>query len=590
MRLARKTGHKQSIKPFINKACIQSILLTPLLALPALLIPHTTAEAYSFDTEDGFSGRFDTEITAGVAWRTESRDDDLVGEVNGGTRCGSGSGSEGCSANGDDGNLNYDNGDQIFRAIRMTNELAISYENFGFFGRSYFLIDFVNKETDKHPDPDVREHVGRNAELMDAYVYTDFELANIDIGIRIGKQVVNWGEATFIPNGINTNPIDVAKLRVPGGTLEDALTPFNQVWGLFNITENLAIEGWYQLDWQRTEPDPVGTYHSSRDFLGRGGNYVMLGFASPLAGPDNINSPTAVERGRDRTPEDTEQGGIAIRYVLPDYSRVAFYAQRYHTRIPLISGQTINGANFKSAEYFEEYPEDVDLYGIGFDTELFWGLVLQGEYAFRHDQPLQIDDIELLFFALGLPNQIGPFPGTDTYIQGFRRFNTQQLNLGLTKLFTNFLAADQWIFYLEAAAHHVNGFPDQDDLRFEGPGTSTSGGPAVPNHPNNPVTEPDGFATASSWGYRLLLRGDYSNVLGNTDIQPRLVFFHDVNGTAPTPGPGFVEGSKRLNLGATFEINNRWQWDVGYTWFWGGDYYNRLGDRDNVSTFVRYSF
>lgn len=561
------------------------VQLTAALA-GVLALSINPAAAFTFETEGGFTGRFDTDVSFGVMWRMEDRDPDLVGGANGGTLCGTGSGSEGCSVNGDDGNLNYDKGDSVYRALRIANEFELAYEDYGVYLRSYAIQDFANDNADELDNRESRQHIGGNIELLDAYVYGSFALGETDFGFRLGKQVVNWGEATLIPGGINTNPFDVAKLRTPGGTIEDALTPFSQIWGLWNLTEDFSIEGWYQLDWQRTTPAPVGSYFGTRDFVGIGGDYVMIGFGNPALG-DDPRSPGAIQRSADRTPEDNEQGGLAFRYTLPDYSRIALYLQQYHSRIPLISGRTGGGVSNPQATYFEEYPEDIYKAGIGFDTELPFGLVLQGEYSYTYDQPLQIDDIELLFNALGAPSQVGFFPGSDTYVQGYRRFNTQFLDVALTKLFYNQLGADQVVVYAEAAVMHVNGLPSKDELRFEGPGTSTSGGPASSS---NPLTEPDGFADATSWGYRVLVRADYTNVIGDIDMQPRVVFFHDVDGTSPTPGAGFVEGAKRANLGATFEIGNHWEWDIGYTWFWDGGYYNRLGDRDNLATYVRYSF
>ena len=51
--------------------------------------------------------------------------------------------------------------------------------------------------------------------------------------------------------------------------------------------------------------------------------------------------------------------------------------------------------------YFTEYPEDIKLIGLSFNTQLQWsGTALQGEVAYRQDVPLQFDDVELLFGAL----------------------------------------------------------------------------------------------------------------------------------------------------------------------------------------------
>ena len=56
----------------------------------------------------------------------------------------------------------------------------------------------------------------------------------------------------------------------------------------------------------------------------------------------------------------------------------------------------------KTAQYFIEYPEDIQLFGLSFNTQMeSTGIALQGEVSYRKDVPLQVDDLELLFAALG---------------------------------------------------------------------------------------------------------------------------------------------------------------------------------------------
>src|SRR6185436_8720568 len=55
----------------------------------------------------------------------------------------------------------------------------------------------------------------------------------------------------------------------------------------------------------------------------------------------------------------------------------------------------------QTARYFTEYPEDITLYGVSFNTQLgTTGVALQGEVSYRQDAPLQFDDVEVLFAAL----------------------------------------------------------------------------------------------------------------------------------------------------------------------------------------------
>jgi hypothetical protein len=54
-----------------------------------------------------------------------------------------------------------------------------------------------------------------------------------------------------------------------------------------------------------------------------------------------------------------------------------------------------------TGSYLIEFPEDIHLVGGSFNTSLK-GVALQGELSYRSSQPLQVDDVELLFAALSL--------------------------------------------------------------------------------------------------------------------------------------------------------------------------------------------
>lgn len=49
----------------------------------------------------------------------------------------------------------------------------------------------------------------------------------------------------------------------------------------------------------------------------------------------------------------------------------------------------------KTAGYFTEFPEDIQMFGVSFNTQLQKsGIALQGEISYRNDVPLQYDDVE----------------------------------------------------------------------------------------------------------------------------------------------------------------------------------------------------
>lgn len=596
-------------------------LLASVLGL-AIFAPGSHAIEFS---KGELTGSWDTTISYGAGWRVEERDDNNVGKSNLNPLVGSLPLAEQIAApgrfsiNGDDGNLNYDDGDLISHALKITTELGFSYRNFGGFFRASAFNDFENDDADfLRPiandgflEPrnsgdfgDPRDFVGSDIRLLDAYLYYDYSLGENSGTVRLGRQVVSWGESTFIQGGINViNPIDVSKLRVAGAELREAFLPIDMVWTSLDLTENLSFEALYMFEFEQINPDPRGSFFSSNDFGVVGGTAAMLGFGLfPELAP-----PLTVGRTNDRSPSDSGQYGVALRYYSPELgdTEFGFYYMNYHSRLPLVSGITVTDGSPSSGQYFIEYPEDIELYGFSFNTEIA-SIAFQGEISYRDNQPLQIDDVEVLFAALtplngGIPepanrfvSQLGNF-GFGQEIQGFERHEVTQAQFTLTKIIgpNNPFKANQWVLLGEVGATKIWDLPDQSVLRYEGPGTNTGGGASALTGGNfrNPVTQEEGFANEFSWGYRLVTRLDYNSAWGTGfNLFPRLAFNHDVNGTSPGPGGNFIEDRKSATLGLGGSYLEKWGFDVAYTAFFGAGEFNPLIDRDFVTFSVRYAF
>lgn len=678
------------------------------LALVISAILTTSAFAFEFSLGD-LQGNFDSTISYGAAWRMSDRDPDLIGIAN---RQYNGGRGNAYSLNFDDGNLNYDKGKLISNTAKITSELALQYNNFGLFVRGTAFYDFENNDEGRARTElrdDALDMVGKDAELLDAYVTWDFDLAEMPAQIRIGDQVLSWGESTFIQNGINViNPFDVSKLRVAGAELKEGLVPVGMVSASISPTENITFEGFYQYDWEAVKIDPPGSYWSTNDFVGEGGDKVMLGFGD-VADQGNLAADQTllgVPRASDVYADDSGQYGVAMRVFAPGLNdtEFGFYFMNYHSRLPVISSRTGNAEGFvaagtisavapniitdvltaggdpgaaiaaytpvigqaaataiagataqafaasggdaavasatgaevagayatdafgKTASYQVEYPEDIKLYGLSFNTLLQnSGVALQGEISYRTDVPLQLDDLELLLATLepltiasatGDPasdlildptySQFGsvtPYDinvvngGESVYIQGYERFDVSQAQMTATKLFGPTFGASQFTLIGEAGITHVHNMPDKDEMRLDGPGTPVTGNPnhADPDYPlaahENKEAEPSSaFADATSWGYRVVAKFDFDNAVGAVTLSPRIAWSHDVNGTTPGPGGNFVDGRKAVTLGLGANYQNQWTADISYTDYFGAGRYNLVNDRDFLALNIKYSF
>jgi len=598
----------------------RSVALAILAA--ALLVPLAGTAPAIEGKEGELSWSWDTTVSYGLFTRLEKRDPAIIGLAAGG---------KAFSVNGDDGNQNYNTG-LASNAFKATTELELSYKGIGAFVRAYGFYDIENEDSRRARTPlseEALERVGSRAEFRDAFVWAKFDLGSVPVEIRGGWQVINWGESTFFQGGINAiNPVDVSALRVPGAELRDALLPVGAVLLSIKPYKNTSLEGFWQYAWSQTKIDPVGSYFSTTDLAGAGAKKVLLGFGSaPDTIPVGYNIPgnpvgAAVPRVGDRKAKDDGQYGAAFRLFVPALggTEFGFYYMNYHSRLPLIMARTgtqnallVNGNYAASAKYFLAYPEDIKLLGLSFNAQLGnTGIALQGEVSRRLDVPLQLDDVEILYAALtplrllpAIPqlaplrglgallaanNQVGAY-GFDQEIQGYRLFDTTQVQMTATRAFGRVLGANQFILVVEGAWNKVHDLPEQSVLRLEGPGTYTSGNPIFTQAKVQPGTEPStAFPTSSAWGYVVAGRLDFANVIGAVNVSPRFSFAHDVNGISPGPGGSFIEDRMAVTLGLGFQYRINTEWDLSYTRYYGAGRYNLLNDRDFLAGNIKYSF
>lgn len=548
------------------------------LAVGAALFTPMTAMAVEFELKDGeVTGSLDTTVSYGALWRVTGRDAANIAIGNGGTKQ---------SSNFDNGNLNYDRGDLVSSLFKMSNELEVKYQNFSAFVRVLSFYDHSIQNKDFNPNRAnervIRNRLGHDYEILDAYVSGNFKVADKALNVRVGKQALSWGESTFIGNGINTiNPVDVSKLRAPGAELKEGFLPVNMISLSQEITDNITIEAFNQFEQKKTRLEPNGTFFSANDILSPGASFANLSGLQP----DGNGTQTKLNRGADKDAKDSGQYGAAVRFLLPNYnnSEIALYFLNYHSRTPFISGvagqPTTNPADpsptLATATYNAEYPEDIQLYGFSFNTLGPFGIALQGEYSYRPKQPVQISSADLLVEILSngrrpqptginAPSPAGIVPGT--FISGFKNVEFHQAQITATHTFGPQLKANQLTGVVEAGYTYQK-LPN--DIAFNASGT------------DHAATTPGavGFQTRNSYGYRAVFRADYLNAVGPVNLSPRLAFSHDLRGVSST----FNQGVKAASVGVAASYQNNWQADLSYTNFFGGETYNVTGFITNPS-------
>lgn len=285
-----------------------------------------------------------------------------------------------------------------------------------------------------------------------------------------------------------------------------------------------------------------------------------------------------------------------------------------------------------------EYPENIRMFGFTFNGNLgSWAIA--GEYAYRPNLPLQVHVTDVLYAGLApaFPEQDIPVPagatglalnapftipghrriapdflsryrglseyGPNTRIDGYERFKVGQFALTGVRIFggsANPFGADQIILLTEVSGTQIFNRPALSELQLEGTGNRShySAGADGTGSPNgkpdflriNPTQQKVGAATSFSWGYRVLIRGQYSNALAGINLTPSILFFHDLGGISPVTIDNYVAGRKTINVALDAELTRSLVGGTQYQWHTGGGRNNLRSDRDNLSLFFRYSF
>lgn len=584
-------------------------------------------------------GQFDSSLSIGASWSTQSPNKNLIGVNNGG---------RGLSQTSDDGHANFKSGETFSKIFKGIHDLELKYGDTGVFVRGKYWYDFELKDESREfkdiSDSNRKEGAkSSGGQILDAFVYHNYAIADQPGSVRLGKQVVSWGESTFIGGGINSiNPIDVSAFRRPGAEIKEGLIPVNMFYVSQSLTDNLSAEAFYQLEWDQTVVDNCGTFFSQPDIVADGcdSNLRVLNKRSqipaialgPLAanGVNVDEEGVLVRRGPDRDARDSGQWGASLKYMFePLDTEFGAYFMNYHSRAPIFSATGAPQSVYNTAaglpgpfaalapllvagnsNYFIEYPEDIRLYGLSFSTTLPTGTAWSGEISYRPNAPVQLNSTDILFAgvrplggALTNASLLTGVPGQD--LHGYERKEITQIQTTFTHFFDQVMGASRLTLVGEVGATYVGGLESRSDKRYGrdpvyGPGelpatgtvdtcanilnnsTINGAGPGSPQNNRSRNCENDGFTTSMSWGYRGRAIWEYNDVFAGVNLKPNVAWSHDVSGYSPGPGGNFEEGRKAVSLGVDAEYQNTYTASLAYTNFFDGKY-TTVDDRDFVA-------
>ncbi|HHM9419872.1 TPA: DUF1302 domain-containing protein [Pseudomonas aeruginosa] len=563
-------------------------LLAKLISAAALGAVSGQACALSFEYENGVKWDLDTTLRYSAAWRVEGQNDTLLKESK--------------YINADDGNRNLDTG-LVKNRFDVLIESDLNYGEFGAFARARAYYDDVYSEhTDNDSaatsngvshsfrefSDDTRDFMGKKAELLDAYLYGNFDINDRSLNVRVGRQVVSWGESLFLQGGISSAmaPLDASQANVPGVELKELFLPTGQVFMQYDLTDTLSFSAYYQYEWDKTRFDEAGSYFSTTDMLDEAGESIIVGYSNPALPGITVPAGLRLVRGSDNEPSDNGQFGIALRYLAEELNdtEFGFYYINYHDKTPTVRNtlfplgpqlgfvqipgipsdpvvsNVLPGLVGKSptpanavvvGEYSLDYVENINLYGASFGT-VVGETNISGEVSYRVNNPISVT------------REVAGTAVTEMTLA-----DTIQYQVSVVQLLGANTLMDNLSLSAEIGANQILGYSSRE-----------LGAPGV-----HGASDKDNRA----WGGSITLTPSYYGVLPGFDLDVPVSVSTGFNGNSPIIGT-FTEGATKASISTRLTYKNLYQAQLTYVGFYGDPQDSQVTDRDFVGVSLKYSF
>jgi hypothetical protein len=540
------------------------------VAVAVATIPWA-AQAVTYEGEN-VTVDFTSTISTGFGVRTRNPAADLVTDGNTGGVAGQ---TNGLGGIGDQGNLNYGRGDLFTAYAKGSHELLVKLpEQFTFMTRAAWVRDFAATHTTGNLSvasqglpgvgsdgltDDARKDLRFKARLLDLWVSKSFRLGDQQARVRVGNQVISWGESLFIPGGINqTNAVDVQRLLQPGTQLKEAVLPAPIVSFATGLGGGVNVEAYLQSRWNASYMPPVGGYWSNTQFIGNGTDV----YGADVISPD----------------KKTGQWGVSLRWQPQNLSAsFGLYAMNYHEK-----GAQLSVANIPTtgrAQWL--FATDRKMYGVSANLPV-------GDWAVGSELSFRPKDAVALNSNVSLCSSQNGHCWVDEKRYQWHVTGLYSLTPSNSRDFLSLIGADGGTFLSEFVMIRYPG------LKSEYGGDPIAAGGWGWGNEFDPTATPRSVGTKTSTGIALDFSVVYDgSVLPGWQVVPEIYYQRALGGRTPTLAGTFMSGAQSANLIVNFLQNPlKWQFGLNYAKFWGGSqvFDQTYRDRDFVGGYVSFNF
>jgi Protein of unknown function (DUF1302) len=411
------------------------------------------------------------------------------------------------------------------------------------------------------PNDVKRWYNGPSGEILDAFIFTKFDLGSVPVNVKLGQHTVYWGETLFsITNGIavGQSPIDLRKaVATPGIEAKEVFLPINQFTFSAQVSPEFTIMGQYQLDFKYDRIMEGGTYFSAADFLWST-NAGNTGFGFPWNGNQGGAKHSA------------GAWGLAAKW-RPEWldGTAGFYFREYYPTagrgLAIDFNNTFTTPAFASYIFDKELPR-TKLYGLSLAKQL-WGISFGTDISFKKDNAIGANAFSAYntpgLPAFGFPAVplTGWAPVADTW--GF----TQNMIAYDGKRNIPFTETNMWdsaVLLAEFEYGAIDKVTRNAGNAFQAGQVNTNLGiGGVGCNVKSKGGARNGCGTNDFYGINVLLEPKWFQVFPGTDITMPLFYGIGLHGNSFSYGP--IEGAGSFSIGVTADVDAKYNFKLAYT-------------------------
>lgn len=452
---------------------------------------------------------------------------------------------------------------------------------------------FINGD---YPKEVKRYYNGPSGEILDAFVFTKFDLGDVPVNVKLGRHNIYWGEALFsLADGIAAGQsyADLRKaLATPGVEAKEVFKPLGQLSFNATISPELAVMGQYFYE-HKIDLFPLGgTYFYPAEFL----TYSGVTTAVPLcalnpAVPCSASIPGVTWTGTERNgTKQSGDWGLAAKW-RPEWldGTAGFYYREYTPKNGMalainlrgLGGSFLTGGAVPATAglWLDPDAPRTKLYGFSLAKQMLgisWGLDL----TYRKDATLLTMPFSMINGdPTNTPLPVAGHPGLFLPLSGQLGQSAANGLKGWAPIGNIYTGVLNMIAY--DGKRDVFGLPLYDsaalitELNWDGIDKVTRNpqsfggrqnctkGTDVFNA-NSPASNYYGCSTGTSYGLTISFEPKWFQVFPGIDVTMPLFYSVGLKGNSAVPAVGTNEGMGAFSYGVTADVDAKYNFALKY--------------------------